>query len=1171
MMADDDWPLLTHGIGEYAGGMVNCEESSGVECCRTTCSSVEDEDGGASPSPSHHIGLIDKSATLLRPTEPKLPRVIITPSIAPSSCLRDRQSNRRLGKVEYALRSGTGRLLAFRSTDMNNNDLHDHHPVKLHFVSKGPREEERHPNAQPRPNRSATHHCSVDSAAALLTQSNMAAVKSSGSKENAFPGSILLVIHDFVARSADELSLAKGDRIELIERDDDFGDGWFLGRHMTNAQTGLFPEVYTTPAPRGTLQNIRRVSDGAHPPSAALSEPASTTTTSAHLRHMSGGASIQSRPASGSSAQQGSSPSLAQAAAMRATAPSTVQPVGASRFNVDSPVMNETLSVIDEHITDMHTPRSSYANGNKRASMSSVYSNQPVNRMSYIPGHETDEDEHHSYNEAEVMAWAPERVAEYLEDHGVERAHCDVFREQEISGEVLLAMDQSSIFIKEFSLGPVGRRLKTWHKIKALQDEVKQSANAITARVNSQYSDGHEEMGPPRIRSSTVGAILPRALDPSTSRYSGDQSSTRRSTTVPVPYAELEAIPPDEPTDMRASLSRSPGMAAPLQTMSSVSRAENPYRPSAQSIRVQQSRRHSSIDSTPELGASNRHSHRKQQSIDNKWQMTQQPANGRPSHTHAMSTDSTVSRLNANLPPSSPSEVERGYFSSNEVESSAGSSRGKKLALLSKSTSATKVIPTRSSRSNSLVSGTAGRNATSPFAPSNMFSLLGSVSNRGANSARSTTSPTLGRSSVAGASSPSLESKPMAQTASPESPIVTRLEYDDSPSQANGATKKVPMSESTSVNATPSPSSNHFGIFGKHKTGNTRVTSDAITKNEKLSALPVERGSLSKEDSPAQGSSTPSTESQSFDLPKSDAQSRASTGTADKLMPPPSTVRRSRAGTKKTTSAYTRGLEKKTPAESMTACDYSGWMKKKSGSLMSTWKPRLFILRGRRLSYYYTEDDTEEKGLIDISFHRVLPAHNEMLTGLHAAVTGAGGATNPTTPKDGGQLTAAQEDLQLHPAQFGDDEGIFIFKLVPPKAGLSKAVNFTKPTVHYFAVNSRQEGRLWMAALMKATIDRNDQDGVTTTYNQKTISLARARERRERPPALKEDDLVDSHVDDETSPTSTGLGITAEPPAVDPPTLAGAEQNEKLSDLHDLTASIASIGDPHPVAIEKIG
>lgn len=43
-----------------------------------------------------------------------------------------------------------------------------------------------------------------------------------------------------------------------------------------------------------------------------------------------------------------------------------------------------------------------------------------------------------------------------------------------------------------------------------------------------------------------------------------------------------------------------------------------------------------------------------------------------------------------------------------------------------------------------------------------------------------------------------------------------------------------------------------------------------------------------------------------------------------------------------------------------------------------------------------------------------------------------------------------------------------------------------------------------MAALMKATIDYDSAGKVTTSYNQKTISLAKARERMERPPALQE-------------------------------------------------------------------
>jgi len=57
---------------------------------------------------------------------------------------------------------------------------------------------------------------------------------------------------DFVARSSDELSLAKGDRVELIERDDEFGDGWFLGKHLVNGNSGLFPE--------GLSHSIRRPS-----------------------------------------------------------------------------------------------------------------------------------------------------------------------------------------------------------------------------------------------------------------------------------------------------------------------------------------------------------------------------------------------------------------------------------------------------------------------------------------------------------------------------------------------------------------------------------------------------------------------------------------------------------------------------------------------------------------------------------------------------------------------------------------------------------------------------------------------------------------------------------------------------------------------------------------------
>ncbi len=309
----------------------------------------------------------------------------------------------------------------------------------------------------------------------------------------------------------------------------------------------------------------------------------------------------------------------------------------------------------------------------------------------------------------------------------------------------------------------------------------------------------------------------------------------------------------------------------------------------------------------------------------------------------------------------------------------------------------------------------------------------------------------------------------------------------------------------------------HFGL---------RAISDAVTGHEKARVTsPTDTDSSIVKESPLQspsrtGSSTPSG-GPSFELDSPDAKSSNTTMTT------PSSARASRKKSKKETSAYTLGLEKKTPQEQMIGADYSGWMKKKSTNLMTTWKPRLFILKGRRLSYYYSENDTEEKGLIDISFHRVLPADTDRLTGLHATLTGA--TNSPTSPSGTHTVTIAETEATAEPESTlskGSGDSMFIFKLVPPRAGLSRAVTFTKPTVHYFAVPNIKQGRLWMAALMKATIDRDDTKPITTTYQQKTISLAKAQAMRHRPPALMN---LDEHVDEEAMKTpasdKNGLNI----------------------------------------------
>jgi len=101
----------------------------------------------------------------------------------------------------------------------------------------------------------------------------------------------------------------------------------------------------------------------------------------------------------------------------------------------------------------------------------------------------------------------------------------------------------------------------------------------------------------------------------------------------------------------------------------------------------------------------------------------------------------------------------------------------------------------------------------------------------------------------------------------------------------------------------------------------------------------------------------------------------------------------------------------------------------------------------------------------------------------------------------------------------------FIFKLVPPKAGLSRAVQFTKPSVHFFQVDNIQQGRLWMAALMKATIERDLNLPVKSTNKQKTISLKQARAMNQRPPALMGSDNREGSSDKKSEPDEDGLNI----------------------------------------------
>ncbi|GAA5894582.1 uncharacterized protein JCM6883_002144 [Sporobolomyces salmoneus] len=56
---------------------------------------------------------------------------------------------------------------------------------------------------------------------------------------------VVWALHAFEAENPDELPFEAGERIEVLERDDQYGDGWYQGRNP-RGEVGLFPQSYTS-------------------------------------------------------------------------------------------------------------------------------------------------------------------------------------------------------------------------------------------------------------------------------------------------------------------------------------------------------------------------------------------------------------------------------------------------------------------------------------------------------------------------------------------------------------------------------------------------------------------------------------------------------------------------------------------------------------------------------------------------------------------------------------------------------------------------------------------------------------------------------------------------------------------------------------------------------------
>lgn len=843
-------------------------------------------------------------------------------------------------------------------------------------------------------------------------------------------------------------------------------------------------------------------------------------------------------------------PSVALAADIRQT---LRQSIDQHLNGEDSPVLNETLSVIDEHITDLSTPRHSLVASDPRLTTDSgsEYSSHISHRLSYINGHETDEEEENQVTEQEVRRWDCRETANHLRGLGVEARHCEIFEEQEITGDVLLDMNQDFIFMKEFDFGVMGRRLKSWHKIKAFQEEIKGLNAKPRASVSTTFSglDGLPE-GRSLSRAGHAGPLLPRI--PSLSERS------------PKAYAPARGSPVSTTTQHPRLMSSamSSQTESPVTSQSSYG-MDVPRRPSAASIRdINHSRRHSSMDSSarsPELDLAASRTHRKKPSLDRAWTMSNSPPGlaPRPGTSSGTTSDGLLPQHvfrgaveSKASDPATPAdehfdELERGYFSGTEVDARRRrrvlQKRGSTGGSVSHSRNSSYVSVTkRHSRIASAESIRDAAAAATHVSPAALAYHEGSSpKSRFARGPGARPSTQGSHSRVGDEHSGGIGSGFFASIA----PLIAKSDADSS-----GRSSPLPLQQ---IRTAAPKFRRAMGL---------RAISDVVTKGIDTSASPTSPVSHQDLSSARTGSTTPSATSfKSSERHSTDGSGKAADAAGASTST--SRFRTSAKGTKskKDTSAYTRGLEKKAPREQMDGCDYSGWMKKRSSHIMTTWKPRLFVLRGRRLSYYYSERDTEERGLIDITAHRVLRADNDPIIALHATLTGAtSAAAGASSSSNSHSRHSVDRGSSTSSTTKSANDGPFFFKLVPPKS--SRTVQFTKPAIHYFQVDSVQEGRLWMAAMMKATIERDMSLAVETTNKQKTISLKQARLMNQRPPELLMTKIT-------TTPTTTSaaastaasaagadkqMPIASAPPGAAEAAAAAPESGQSVSDdVHD--------------------
>ncbi|ORX38457.1 hypothetical protein BD324DRAFT_620926 [Kockovaella imperatae] len=359
-------------------------------------------------------------------------------------------------------------------------------------------------------------------------------------------------VHTFTAEHGDELDFAAGELIDVIERDEGFGDGWWRGRNA-RGEEGLFPATYieelslekkeTEPSPKASpiptpLEETKPLNDKAEPRE-KTPEPESMDQTIA---------SVQTAIETMGQPSQEEELGVGQDMRARLAAQAKLANDNREKQRASGGV---TGLIYSDESDDEEEPKREENGSITRSHSSSAPSSRAVaNELQpplSLPGTPV--------NQGNPKSWSVEDVVKWAKSKGFDEGICAKLEEHEISGDLLLELDAN--LLKELDIPQFGKRLKLAQAINELRQPVAsplqrgmsapptalvaQTPAGLSPRI-SEFSENQDDawkdtrrttsgsgnMAPP---ATTMGTIPERTISVPSSPMTPASSATKREST----------------------------------------------------------------------------------------------------------------------------------------------------------------------------------------------------------------------------------------------------------------------------------------------------------------------------------------------------------------------------------------------------------------------------------------------------------------------------------------------------------------------------------------------------------------------------------------------------------------------------------------------------------------